>query len=45
MPRYYCGEVLPMVTYIEMFTYTLVLVAVVTLVLKIKKKNRSDLDS
>ena len=32
-----CGEVRPMVSYIELFTYTLVLLALVTLVVKIKK--------
>ena len=37
LPRYYNGEVMPMVGYMELFTYTLVLLAIVTLVIKIKK--------
>ena len=32
-----CGEVISMVTYTELFAYTLVLAAVITLVVKIKK--------
>lgn len=36
MPRP-SGEVMPMVSYIDMFTYTLVLVAVATLAIKIRK--------
>lgn len=37
LSRYCNGEMMPLVGYMELFTYTLVLVVIVTLVFKIKK--------